>query len=831
MRTELPTGTVTFLFTDIEGSTRLLHALGPDAYAEALAEHRRVLRDAFAAHGGVEVDTQGDAFFVAFPTAPGAIAAAEAGQAALAHGPIRVRMGLHTGTPTVTGEGYVGVDVHRGARVAALAHGGQVVVSPTTAALVDPAPLGDLGLHRLKDFESATRLHQLGPGDFPPLRTPGSVELPTPATRFLGREQELFDAVSLVFEQDPRVLTVLGPGGTGKTRFALELARLLAEDADGGTLFVPLAPVREPSLVLPTLAEALGADTAELQQIAARVGDRRTHVVVDNVEQLLPDAAGALAAITAVAPSLRLIVTSREAVRIGAETQFDLPPLAEAESIELFLARARAVRPDLEGTLAVGELCARLDHLPLAIELAAARTKLLSPEVLLEKLGARLDLPAQRDADPRHATLRTTIDWSYELLDEREKRLFERLSVFAGGCTLESAEDVCDADLDGLASLLDKSLVRRRTDPHGVDRYWMLETIREYAAGRLAELPGHADHLRRHAERMLEIARAAHLSVEDIGRETQDFETRPRRTGGRPKRSRLGDGARSCPRHGDSRRPRLLLDRLSSGGSSTEDRECSSRQPRCHLACELGCSGSTAESCILYRRGRAQERCATARHSPSSGGSETSSTSWVFSRDSRSMQGQGVMRRRHIDSWPNAEAERDRPEPSGRVADALDAGAAGAPQGDAESALALTRRAVRAARESNFQLWTLWELSSQLEFELELGLLDDAERTGREGLELAQRLDDPRMTRWLLTGLALAALRRGDRGTSWTVVGVVVSGPRGGERDAVERVPRHTALCFVDCATARFREAFDSGRLLPLRQAGALALGDSQTEP
>jgi class 3 adenylate cyclase len=262
VRADLPTGTVTFLFTDIEGSTRLLHALGPEDYADVLAEHRRALREAFAAHGGVEVDTQGDAFLVAFPTAAGAAAAARSATDALGSGPIRVRMGLHTGSPTLAAEGYVGVDVHRGARVGALAHGGQIVVSPATAALLDGEQLGDLGLHRLKDFEGATRLFQLGPGRFPPLRAPGSVDLPTPTTRFLGREHELFEAVSLVLDQDPRVLTIVGPGGTGKTRFAIELARLLAEEADGSTLFVGLAPMRDSGLVLPAIAEKLGTPVA-----------------------------------------------------------------------------------------------------------------------------------------------------------------------------------------------------------------------------------------------------------------------------------------------------------------------------------------------------------------------------------------------------------------------------------------------------------------------------------------------------------------------------------------------------------------------------------------
>ena len=259
MSRDLPTGTVTFLFTDIEGSTRLLRELGPDRYAEALAGHRGVLRDSFVAEGGVEVDTQGDAFFVAFPTAAGAIAAAVSGQQALAKGPIAVRMGLHTGSPTVTDEGYVGIDVHRGARVAALAHGGQVILSAATAALVESEPLRDLGRHRIKDFDAPARLFQLGEADFPPLRTPGAIDVPTPASSFLGREDELFEAATSWLDRDPRVLTIVGPGGAGKTRFAIELARLLAEDADGGTVFVPLAPVRDPALVVPTIAGHLGA--------------------------------------------------------------------------------------------------------------------------------------------------------------------------------------------------------------------------------------------------------------------------------------------------------------------------------------------------------------------------------------------------------------------------------------------------------------------------------------------------------------------------------------------------------------------------------------------
>jgi predicted ATPase/class 3 adenylate cyclase len=487
MRQDLPTGTVTFLFTDVEGSTRLLRQLGPQRYAEALAGHRRVLRDAFVAEGGVEVDTQGDAFFVAFPTAAGAAASARVGQRALASGPIAVRMGLHTGTPTVAAEGYVGIDVHRAARVAALAHGGQVIVSASTAALLEDEPLRDLGPHRLKDFDAPARLFQLGVAEFPALRTPGAVDLPTPATHFLGRERELFEAASIWLDRDPRVLTIIGPGGTGKTRFSIELARFLAEEADGGTVFVPLAPVRDTTLIVPLIAERLGASGDRPAAIATRIGEKRTHVVLDNLEHLLPDAARPLAELLAAASALRIVATSREPLRIAGESEFDLPPMDESDAVTLFIERAQAIRGDVGDSPAVHELIRRLDGLPLAIELAAARVKLLGPEQLLERIAQRLDLlKGGRDADERHATLRTTIAWSYDLLDEDEQRLFARLAVFRGGCTLEAAEAVCDSDLDTLASLLDKSLVRRRADANGDERFWMLETIREFAGEHLA---------------------------------------------------------------------------------------------------------------------------------------------------------------------------------------------------------------------------------------------------------------------------------------------------------------------------------------------------------
>ncbi len=303
----LPTGTVTFLFTDVEGSTRLLHSLGADAYADALAEHRRQLREAFARHGGVEVDTQGDAFFIAFPTAQGALAAANEAQAALVSGPIRVRMGIHTGTPVLTPDGYVGPDVHRAARIAAAGHGGQVLVSSATAALLGTDGLHDLGGHRLKDLSAPERIYQAGDGDFPPLKSLHQTNLPVPATAFLGREEEVAEVGELLRRDDVRIVTLTGPGGTGKTRLALQAAGSVGDAFPGGAWWVPLAPIRDPQLVLPTAAKALGAQG----DLAEHIGDKRMLLLFDNFEQVTAAAAD-VAALLARCPNLKMLVTSRE---------------------------------------------------------------------------------------------------------------------------------------------------------------------------------------------------------------------------------------------------------------------------------------------------------------------------------------------------------------------------------------------------------------------------------------------------------------------------------------------------------------------------------------
>ena len=483
MRQELPTGTVTLLFSDVEGSTTLLHELGAEAYADVLAEHRRIVRAACAAEGGVEVDNQGDAFFFAFRSAPAALAAAQAVTGALAAGRIQVRIGLHTGTPLVTEEGYVGDDVHLAARVGASAHGGQVVLSRATRELVDGLPLTDLGEHRLKDIPEAVSIFQLGSERFPPLKTISNTNLPRPASSFIGRERELRELLATI--RSARLVTLTGPGGSGKTRLALEAAATLVPSYKAGVFWVGLATLRDPALVSETIAQTLGSKNG----LAEHIGERELLLLLDNLEQVI-EAAPQLSALLSACANLNVLVTSRELLRVQGEVEYEVPPLASPEAVALFCERSR-----LEPSEEIAELCVRLDQLPLAVELAAARAKALSPRQILERLSQRLDLlEGGRDADPRQQTLRATIDWSHDLLSEEEQRVLRALSVFAG-CTLDAAEEVCGAEINTLQSLVEKSLLR-----FSAERYWMLETIREYARERLDEA-GETDALaRRHAD-------------------------------------------------------------------------------------------------------------------------------------------------------------------------------------------------------------------------------------------------------------------------------------------------------------------------------------------
>ncbi|MGH3079311.1 MAG: ATP-binding protein, partial [Gaiellaceae bacterium] len=494
-----------------------LHDLGAEHYAAALAEHRQALREACARHGGVEVDTQGDAFFFAFPTAPGALAAAADAAEALERGPIRVRAGLHTGTPVVTGEGYVGGDVHRAARIAAAGHGGQILVSASTAALLDSDDLIDLGEHRFKDLAAPERVFQLGDRVFPSLQSLRQTNLPTPATPFLGRERELAEVVELLQRDELRLLTLTGPGGTGKSRLALQAVAEAAESYPDGLWWVPLAPLRDAHLLVPALAQVFQVEEQAGHELGEILGRRlsgvRALLLLDNAEHLLPEVAAEIARLRDVAGPT-IVVTSRERLQLQGEHVYAVPTLRKEDGVALFVTRAQALDPRMRMSQAVTDLCARLDNLPLALELAAARTVVFSPEQLLDRLSERLDLlKAGRDADPRQQTLRATIEWSYDLLEERERRLFRAISVFAGGCGYEAAEAVCDADPDTLQSLLDKSMVRRVDGSFG-PRYWMLETIRELAAEKLAADGERLTARRRHTEYYLALVRSAHLSAE-----------------------------------------------------------------------------------------------------------------------------------------------------------------------------------------------------------------------------------------------------------------------------------------------------------------------------
>jgi predicted ATPase/class 3 adenylate cyclase len=532
----LPTGpTVTFLFTDIEGSTRLERALGSAAWATTVARHDRLLRDAIEDAGGVVVKTEGDAFFAAFGTPAAAASAAVAAQRAIAAEPwpdggaLRVRMGLHIGEGRLREgraldepEDYVGIDVNYTARIAAVSNGGQIVISDPLVVALRPVlgdfaglrdvDLADEGLRAVKDFEEPARLHRLvvsGAADDPrPLRTIESpTNLPGEVTTLVGRDAEI-DLVREALSAS-RIVTLTGPGGSGKTRLALGVARTVTDRFPHGVWFVDLAALRDPGLLDSTIATTLGICESPERAVAdilrSHLRDRTALLLLDNLEQLLPTAADTVSSLVRAAPNLRVLVTSRELLRIGGERGYPVPPLDVASGVALFEDRARSHRPDLvltdESRMAIRTICERLGGLPLAIELAAARVRTLSPALILERLGRALDLAGgARDVPERQRTLRGAITWSHDLLPEGERRLFRRLAVFAGGWTIEEAQSIGDPDgdlgidlADGLESLADKSLVRiepASPDEASIDgevRYGQHPLLREYALERLTE--------------------------------------------------------------------------------------------------------------------------------------------------------------------------------------------------------------------------------------------------------------------------------------------------------------------------------------------------------
>ena len=549
----LPSGTVTFLFSDIEGSTRLLHELG-DGYAEVLAQHRRVLRAAFAAHDGVEIGTEGDSFFIAFARASDAVAAAAEGQCGLEGGPVRVRMGLHTGEPMLTAEGYLGLVVHRAARLAAAGHGGQVLLSATVASLVDGrlpdgVTLCDLGKVRLKDLAAPERVYQvihpqLQEG-FPALRsleaTPNN--LPQQTTSFIGRESEIAAIEAMLVRT--RLLTLTGSGGSGKTRLSLHAAADVLDQFPDGAWFVELASLADPALVPQTVATVLGLKEEPgkpLRRRSSRISrPGELLLILDNCEHLLDACAKVADALVRQCPDVTILASSREALGIAGEQTYRVPSLSLPdrrdvptpqtlsmyESVQLFIDRALLVRPEFEVTNrnapALASLCHHVDGIPLAIELAAARVRSLSVEEIDSRLDQRFRLltGGSRTALPRHQTLRALIDWSYDLLHETERLLLQRLSVFAGGWTLAAAEAVCAGEgvdkgeiLDLLTSLADKSLVlAEQKDGHS--RYRLLETVRQYAQDRLGEREGEAEWQGRHLAYFVGLAEEAQPHITD----------------------------------------------------------------------------------------------------------------------------------------------------------------------------------------------------------------------------------------------------------------------------------------------------------------------------
>lgn len=554
----LPTGpAVTFLFTDIEGSTRSERAVGSAAWAALVARHDALLRAAIEAAGGVVVKTEGDAFFAAFASPAGAVEAAVAAQRAVAGESwaggltLRVRMGLHLGEGRLRegrtpgdAEDYVGIDVNYAARIAAAANGGQIVLSDALVGAL-PRELGripgigivslvDEGPRTVKDFDEPLPLHRLVvPGvadDDRSLRTTEvPSNLPGEVTPLVGREDE----VSRLGEslRESRIVTLTGPGGSGKTRLGLAVARAARDRFPGGVWFVDLSAIRDPGLIGPAIAAAIDVrETPERtadEALRLHLRDRRALLVLDNVEQLLPDGAGVVAGLVRGAPELRVLATSRELLRISGERGHPVPPLGVEDGVALFVDRARARRPDLvldaESLAAIRAISERLGGLPLAIELAAAPIRFLGPATILERLGRALDLGGgARDLPERQRTLRGAIAWSYELLGPEERRLFALLGVFASGWTAAAAAAVADFDgwlgldvVEGLGSLADKSLVRiEADDPDAAGavadpRFSLHPLLREFALERLADTSERTEVERRFAEVCVEIAESA----------------------------------------------------------------------------------------------------------------------------------------------------------------------------------------------------------------------------------------------------------------------------------------------------------------------------------
>jgi len=561
--------TITFLFTDIEESTRLWERF-PHDMKDALRRHDAILRGAVEGSGGQVVKTTGDGMMAVFGSVTDGAAASLRAQRDLARepwantGPLRVRMGVHVGQADQRGGDFFGPTVNRTARIMAAGHGGQILLSGSASALAEDrlppgASLMDLGEHRLKDLGRPEHVYQLLhpdlASDFPPLATllPATAHLPARAAELIGRQTELREIRARLDDASVRLLTLIGPGGTGKTTLAIRVAEDCSAGYPDGVRFVDLSAARDPNAVLVAIARAIGLgeviDRPLQDELIDRLRDRQILLILDNLEQVTA-AAGAVAQLLRDCPRLTILATSREALHVRAEHVYPVAPLtlppaglkhataSEAgsyEAVQLFIDRARVVRPDFtltdDNASAVAEICRRLDGLPLAIELAAARLRLFSPEVLRDRLGDRLGLlrSGPRDLPERQQTLRATMDWSYELLAPAEQRLFELLAVFADteiaaieavAADVDVVEGVSLDVLDGLAGLAEKSLIRHVDVPGSEPRVAMLETIREFAADRLEQRPGLGARAKRaHATHFAELARRSRAELTGNQRE------------------------------------------------------------------------------------------------------------------------------------------------------------------------------------------------------------------------------------------------------------------------------------------------------------------------
>jgi predicted ATPase/class 3 adenylate cyclase len=805
----LPSGTVTFLFTDVEGSTRLLEQLG-DGYAEALAGHRRGLREAFQRHGGVEVDTQGDAFFVAFAKASDALAAAAEGRAALEPGPIRVRMGLHTGEPLLTDEGYVGIDVHRAARIASVGHGGQILVSRSTRDLAGPDSLRDLGDHRLKDLTAPERIYQLGDDDFPPLKSLNTTNLPVASNPLVGRETELAELTAMLSNAE-RLVTLTGAGGSGKTRLALQVGAELLDRFSGGVFFVPLASLTEPELVRSTVARIAGV--REIEELA----DRPALLLLDNFEHLLA-AASDVAALLGAGASAKVLATSRAPLRINGECEYAVDPLPEDDAVELLVQRARSVRRDFAPDECAIEICRRLDGLPLALELAAARLRSLDAAALLERLDRRLPLltAGARDAPVRQRTLRATIEWSYDLLPADLRQLFARLAVFGGTFSLDAAEQVADATVETLGAIAEASLVK----PLVGTRFLMLETIRELALERFAELDDAAELRARHARYYHSVALSASLDTDVPAEQRPEIVI--------PEAPNLRAALTWALETGETEFGLDLLVALE----------------------QLWVLGYTAEGMRWYRafleradavppilRARALRSFGSSAHF--AGEFDLAERLWEESLSEYEQLGDEhgiavLLHRLSISALIRGDVEQARAlserslelhrrlgNDKGAVQPLALLGAIALQSGDRRQGQALLEESAELARKIGFRWWRAGTLSALAEVAIEDKRIAEARGLLHEAVDLALQLSDRIGLSWYLSQFALALVQESkseDAGRIWGAVETAAAFVPGGPwpRD-IERLHREV-LALADVAFESGREA---GRLLSLEEAAA----------